>query len=62
VRSDPRDDPRETPAMEEAGLKFFSEQQAWLKSNRGDAFEETQAIAKRFAERRRELVEAAVER
>lgn len=40
--------------MEDHGLKFFNEAQAWLKTNRGNAFDETQALTERFAERRRE--------
>jgi hypothetical protein len=40
--------------MESANLKFFTEAQAWLKPNRDGAYDQTQALAERFAERRRE--------
>ena len=61
----PKDKPRtaeEKRDMDEAGLKFFAEAKAWLKPNRDGAFDETQDIAKKFAERRREQVEVGVER
>ncbi len=55
----PREKPRtdeEKREMEAADLRYFREAQAWLKPNRDGAFEETQAMAARFAERRRELL------
>jgi hypothetical protein len=61
----PKDRPRtaeEKREMEDIGLKFFSEAQAWLKTNRNGAFDETQDMARKFAERRRERAEAGHER
>jgi hypothetical protein len=45
--------PEEKREMEAAGLKFFTAAQAWLKPNRDGAFDETQELARKFAERRR---------
>ncbi len=41
--------------MEAIGLKFYMESQAWLKPNRGNAIDETQDMARRFADRRRQM-------
>lgn len=40
--------------MEDAGLKFFTEAQAWLKPNRDGAFDETRELAAKLAAGRRE--------
>jgi hypothetical protein len=47
--------------MEAIGLRFFTEAQAWLKTNRDGAFDETQDLARKFAERRRQA-EAEISR
>lgn len=54
--------PEEKREMEAIGLKFYSEAKAWLKPNRDGGFDETQALAERFAERRREQAEVEVSR
>jgi hypothetical protein len=53
--------PEEKREMEAIGLRFFNEAKAWLKSSRDGAFDETQDLARTFAERRRHT-EAALER
>lgn len=48
--------------MEDIGLRFFQKAQAWLKPDRNGAFDQTQDMARRFAERRRQQAEAVHER
>lgn len=48
--------------MEAAGLKFFVEAQSWLKVNRDGAFDETQDLARKFADRRRQMSAEYIER
>jgi hypothetical protein len=53
----PRDKLRteeEKREMEAIGLRYNAEAQAWLKSNRDGAFDETKDLAQKFADRRRE--------
>ena len=45
----------EKQEMEEIGLRFFNEAKAWLKVNKGDAFEETEALAHKFIHRREQI-------
>lgn len=48
--------------MEAIGLRFFTEAQAWLKTNRNGAFDETQDLARKFAERREQQAEPEISR
>jgi hypothetical protein len=57
-KSQPRTD-EEKRRMEAIGLKFFREAEAWLKPNRDGAFDETQDMARRFAQQRREEAQRA---
>jgi hypothetical protein len=40
--------------MEEAGLRFFNDAKAWLKTNKDGAFDQTKDLAQRFADRRKQ--------
>jgi hypothetical protein len=60
-KSKPRTD-EEKRDMEAAGLRFFNDAQAWLKTNKEGAFDETQLLAQKFAERRRQMAVESIER
>jgi hypothetical protein len=48
--------------MEAIGLRFYNDAQSWLKTNRDGAFDETALLARKFADRRRQMDAEYLER